>query len=400
MKDSCKEREVAIEVQISYTFLSEIFGRHDFYPTQNKYLLWVFKIFKGQLYQLDILIQSNKNVFIYDEDAREASDKSHKLMLKCYYVTYKIEENKVVENDKLDYKLVCFPDDFTFTEDYKLYAVDTDKQKKEEEDKLAKIKKEEARIQAEIKEENKYYDDYQDMEFALQGFVEHIYPDYNKMTITVFLNIYNDRSKNDKGYIDAIDNFYRNIFKESNTYYSEEYINIMLFDRFQSWYRHNIEYIRSQIDIAKDKNKTSKKHAERYILFNCYARIILYFHKKKRSLFPNDIVNVYYNNMYQKFCEWGRLEELQKKAYIFLRLISPRFGRILSFNSDSTGSLNNDILMKGYYHIYERCLEKCSNSEWKTDYYDRKEIKSHNKQLKDINHDLDDLYKIIFDEKL
>ncbi|CNG11343.1 DUF6035 family protein [Yersinia similis] len=116
---------IVFELQVSTTFLKVIISREAFYRQNETYILWVFLDFDAERFTtLDIAYSNNTNVFVFDDEAREKSEHSRKLIFKCYYKKpYVIKGNTI--NYTWEYQLVDF-DCLSFNEDTKkIYFIDT-----------------------------------------------------------------------------------------------------------------------------------------------------------------------------------------------------------------------------------------------------------------------------------
>ena len=126
-------KDIAIEVQITSTFMSVIVGREDFYASHNMFLLWVINEFRPYLFHQKDIIYSNKNqAFVLDEEARMRTAEEGILYLTCYYKSYYCDpQGDIVESSTYQHELITF-DDLIFDEkDYSVYYFDADKNKKQ-----------------------------------------------------------------------------------------------------------------------------------------------------------------------------------------------------------------------------------------------------------------------------
>jgi len=100
--------KLAIELQLSTTFLSVIVDRQEFYKNNQIHILWVFNNFeedldKQKFTQSDIFYSNNKNGFEFNEEARGKSIQANDLILCCYYLEPVIQGNAIEEVLKKDY---------------------------------------------------------------------------------------------------------------------------------------------------------------------------------------------------------------------------------------------------------------------------------------------------------
>lgn len=127
------DKTIALEMQLSTTFLSVIAAREAFYQKQEVFILWIFDSFSAnseeQLFaQKDILVSNVYNVFVLDEEAMKCSRLKKQICLKCYYVDFHIKNGKIVD-DQMISKLVSL-NDLTFRkEDYKVFYIDAIKKR-------------------------------------------------------------------------------------------------------------------------------------------------------------------------------------------------------------------------------------------------------------------------------
>jgi len=145
--------KIAFELQLSTTFLSVIVGRSLFYQQQGIYLIWIFPNFSLQndlqkFTQKDVFYNNNSNVYVFDKNAQENSERANKLVLTCYYKIYKIEDDEVIghwEQAKIELQ------DLHFLEDCQFYYFDSDSDKAALEKKAQQLKKDRIAVEAEEK---------------------------------------------------------------------------------------------------------------------------------------------------------------------------------------------------------------------------------------------------------
>lgn len=87
------EQRIAIELQLSTTWLDVIVSRQHFYKERGIFILWVFNIFEAsddfrKLTQSDIIYTNNYNAFVLDPNAIERIAEKKDLVLQCYYLHY------------------------------------------------------------------------------------------------------------------------------------------------------------------------------------------------------------------------------------------------------------------------------------------------------------------------
>ena len=155
------DKTVAIELQLSTTFLSVIVGRTIFYNEKGIFLLWIFPHFSLDTYvqkftQKDIYYNNNSNVYVFDKDAEQKSEEENELVIKCYFKKYLIENNIV--NERWEIELIKISQ-ITFeksTKQYWYYNSESEKRKCEKtlEDKNQEKLLEEEKIKTKQKVES------------------------------------------------------------------------------------------------------------------------------------------------------------------------------------------------------------------------------------------------------
>ena len=132
-----KALNVVFELQLSTTFLSTIVDRDIFYRLHHYFIIWVFNFEENVKYvdlsnlmMKDIYYTNKRNIFVFDREAREESEKRNELVLKCNWLTpenqwkYPVNDN----GERLDVsgKLITLSD-LTFDETSgKVYYVDAE----------------------------------------------------------------------------------------------------------------------------------------------------------------------------------------------------------------------------------------------------------------------------------
>lgn len=92
----------AFEIQVSTDFLDVLIVRTLFYAKLGIRLVWVFPKFSDDLNeqrfaQKDIFYQNNSNAFVFDPEARDVSEAEARLVLKCLFKKYSVEDGRLVE---------------------------------------------------------------------------------------------------------------------------------------------------------------------------------------------------------------------------------------------------------------------------------------------------------------
>ena len=174
---------LAVELQLSTTWLDVIVGRQEFYRLEGIFILWVFNEFdykdsSRKLAFSDIIYTNNYNAFIFDEEARAATLREKDLVLKCYYQhhyadkgqVYSKWENKLITLDQLTFDagtLKVYYRDIALEkriakDSVKQYKAQQLKEKEEERDERNRMRgvrqrheSDHAKLQKEIKETDK-----------------------------------------------------------------------------------------------------------------------------------------------------------------------------------------------------------------------------------------------------
>lgn len=156
------DKKIVFELQIATTFVDVILERSNFYKKEKSYLIWVLDEFSTDLKeqtfsQTDILVSSNYNVFVFDKEMENLSRTKKELHLKCHYVYYKNEENKL-SSPQWGTEIITLKQ-IHYDDEYKAYYNDTEGQK---EDILREIEEENAKIKKQsssemIKHTPQYY---------------------------------------------------------------------------------------------------------------------------------------------------------------------------------------------------------------------------------------------------
>lgn len=97
-------KKIAFELQVSTTFIDVIVERERFYRDNGAFIIWIFLNFEEKRFtELDIFYANKLNAFIFDEEAKLASQEYGELVLKCHYKDYFVQESgEVVEVQEQD----------------------------------------------------------------------------------------------------------------------------------------------------------------------------------------------------------------------------------------------------------------------------------------------------------
>lgn len=91
-------REIVFEIQLSYTYLSEVLRRDAFYQQDGVHILWVFRRFEPHREVVrDEFFHNHRNVFVLDEAAEQETVKRGRLTFRCYYQTPTLSGDTVTE---------------------------------------------------------------------------------------------------------------------------------------------------------------------------------------------------------------------------------------------------------------------------------------------------------------
>ncbi|MDY0216337.1 MAG: DUF6035 family protein [Bacteroidales bacterium] len=127
-------KRIAIELQLSTTWLDVITRRQHFYKEQQIFILWVFHVFdinddRRSLAYSDIIYTNNQNAYVFDEETYLMSNKSNDLILKCYYNVY--SNCELILCERWDYKYVSLSQLHFDESSYTIYYHDSNKQKEQ-----------------------------------------------------------------------------------------------------------------------------------------------------------------------------------------------------------------------------------------------------------------------------
>lgn len=88
VRSNIRGREIVFEIQLSYTFLSEVIRRDAFYRQEGVHILWIFREFEPHREVVrDEMFYNRRNIFVLDADAEAETVKRGRLTFKCYYQT-------------------------------------------------------------------------------------------------------------------------------------------------------------------------------------------------------------------------------------------------------------------------------------------------------------------------
>ncbi len=80
--------EIVFEIQLSYTFLSEVLRRDAFYCEEHVHIFWIFRKFEPHREVIrDEFFHNRRNIFVLDADAEYETARRGRLTLRCHYQT-------------------------------------------------------------------------------------------------------------------------------------------------------------------------------------------------------------------------------------------------------------------------------------------------------------------------
>lgn len=94
--------KIALELQLSTTWLDVITKRQNFYKQNKIFILWVFNKFniedeQRRMTDNDVIYTNNQNAFVFDDEAIFESLKEKDLVLKCYFKNYSVTFDEITE---------------------------------------------------------------------------------------------------------------------------------------------------------------------------------------------------------------------------------------------------------------------------------------------------------------
>ncbi|EEJ1961053.1 hypothetical protein CJB45_001745 [Salmonella enterica] len=120
------EYSIVFELQVSTTFIEVIVSRERFYRENNAYIMWVFLDFDCEKFTtLDVGYSNRSNVFVFDEEAKNLSLDSQKLVLRCYYKKPFMTSSLSISYE-WDCQFVDFNDLSFDSDEKKIYFADSD----------------------------------------------------------------------------------------------------------------------------------------------------------------------------------------------------------------------------------------------------------------------------------
>lgn len=91
-------RRVVFEIQLSYTFLSEVIKRDDFYRAEGIYIIWMFRAFALQRAVVtDEAFFNRRNVFVLDDEAMQRTETSGQISFTGFHQRPSLQDGKVID---------------------------------------------------------------------------------------------------------------------------------------------------------------------------------------------------------------------------------------------------------------------------------------------------------------
>ena len=79
-------KKTVFEIQLSYTFLSEVIKRDTFYKAENTFIFWIFREFSlNRSTHVDEAFFNHRNIFVLDNEAQAMTETDRQLKVKCYF---------------------------------------------------------------------------------------------------------------------------------------------------------------------------------------------------------------------------------------------------------------------------------------------------------------------------
>ncbi|MBF0762008.1 hypothetical protein IR148_13265 [Dysgonomonas mossii] len=411
------DKEVVFELQIATTFVDVILARSNFYKREKSYLIWVLDKFSTNLKeqtfsQTDILVSSNSNVFVFDNEMEELSKKANELHLKCHYIYHKKDKNRL-SSPLWDSKIVTLRD-ICYDEKYRAFSYDTEG-KKEELLREIEVKKEERRQQfyhnSNLVDDS--YNEQQEISYHYQRLINIIKEceendSYGKLEIEF-------RKLNDSEFDKLSEYIQDEIIKwyfESMSYFFIRYI----FEEYRFYI--NIKELKGVDDtpLLCLLNKGFDNNTFYSCLHSFFIRdyhpvqedsrvisnYIMHLLKKdsldddERNELEKHVITLQYIRLYEaNINSFDIIYNGKTKAFI-LRILSVLSNRIIGSSQSNFKSMTNNVIQfnKEYLHLFIAAMR--SERGLKNDYGKNGEklLSLFNKDL--LNHDLDNVFPAIF----
>lgn len=134
------QKRIALELQLSTTWLDVITRRQEFYKNEGIFIIWIFNEFNFNDFQRkltynDVIYTNNQNAFLFDAEAYELSLKQNDLILKCYFMEYYNQNWSL--GKKWSFTIISLSNLKFDNNSYKLYYHNSDAQKVQVENEIA-----------------------------------------------------------------------------------------------------------------------------------------------------------------------------------------------------------------------------------------------------------------------
>lgn len=118
-------RSIVFEIQLSYTFLSEVIARDEFYRREGIFIIWVFALFDlNRAAVTDEAFFNRRNLFILDAEAINQAEESGRLVFNGYRQEPKLIDKQIC--DEWESKPVNLADVIFPIDSYRPYFFDYD----------------------------------------------------------------------------------------------------------------------------------------------------------------------------------------------------------------------------------------------------------------------------------
>ena len=403
-----RDIDMAVEIQLTTTFLDTIIGRNEFYRSRHMFIFWVFYNVKNNFTQKDITYDSYyQNIFVFDEEVQQLTRTENQLYLKCFYNKYYCDPTNGIIKKKHNFtcKIVAFEDLHFDRENCEIYYYnpyeaqeqlkieqktireeleeqrrmamleeirreDEEKKRAEEEERQRKKEEEQRILEAQLAEEQRK----RDIENAQKEQISN-YIYYDKITVEEFWQYYQQLNDEEKSYMDEAiyDIIIKGVARRYAYAYNRQYQNDNNINKlFKFLYKQGYPF-----------------RWERFV-----SVPEMYFHHTPKDLnvllLKNITILLYLKNGFRLPNGTAHLEQIKKELYEIIResqgyptnqisrvnslndmsLIFICFERLLSSTLDNNDNLiwvyNNIDVIRHLYSIY---LGQIVGEERNSDYY-------------------------------
>lgn len=255
-------KRIAIELQLSTTWLDVITKRQHFYKEQGIYIFWIFHTFNEnddlrKLTYNDVIYTNNQNAFIFNKETYELSKTENDLVLKCFYKSYSREYLNIKESWKSEFVKLS---DLTFDEqNYRVFFHDSDSQKNNVKKGIIDYKKElQESERLKILEEEEQKKKKNELEKEIQNLKKEIRKTirakediiYDKITLKNNLSDINNFISNAEKYTEKTIEYFRN----KNSFIKPFYDHDQLLEKLKDQFENNIKTATEIIDNKTKEN--------------------------------------------------------------------------------------------------------------------------------------------------